>query len=100
MYKILSERMIVSKLRLPSVCSLARQTLKFEVCKTSELSKLQFRLSSHVVTINSDHSEVSRIPVQYGVHRQALVEKLDTTDTDDDAQVRLETGFVDFLASI
>ena len=84
----------MSKLRLPSVCSLTRQTLKFE------LSKLQFRLSSHVVTIKSDHSEVSSIPVQYGVHRQALVEKLDTTDTEDDAQVRMETGFVDFLASI
>jgi len=81
--------MLVSKLRLPSLSSLARQTLKFEVCKTSELSGLQAssRLSSHVVTINSDHSEVSRIPVQYGVHRQALVEKL---DTDDEAQEIIE----------
>ena len=84
--------MLVSKLLRPVARSVSRaggNSVKFEMCRMSPVSAVlsvlpgvQWRLSSHMVTVDTDHSQVATVPLQYGEYRQVLVETLDNSDSD------------------
>ena len=72
--------MLVSRLlRRPALCGLARlggDLVRFEACPDL-VTKMQARAassSSHMITADTDHSEVNKIPVQYDVPRQVTVD--------------------------
>ena len=74
--------MLVSRLlRRPALRGLARlggELVRFEACPDL-VTKMQARAassssSSHMITADTDHSEVNKIPVQYDVPRQVTVD--------------------------
>ena len=71
--------MLVSRLlRRPALRGLARlggDLVRFEACPDL-VTKMQARAasSSHMITADTDHSEVNKIPVQYDVPRQVTVD--------------------------
>ena len=72
--------MLVSRLlRRPALRGLARlggDLVRFEACPdlVTRAAARAASSSSHMITADSDHSEVNQIPVQYDVPRQVTVD--------------------------
>ena len=85
----ISENMIASRLLRSATqrCIIPQQNLnvvKFNLCKVAAQQHQQSRLSSnYMITMDSNHEDVTKIPIQYGYHREVLVEQLDYSNKDD-----------------
>ena len=73
--KILRIGGLRSLVQLSRAGCVQNSSVKFEPCQLRPVSH-------HTVTIDSDHSDVRSIPVQWGESREVMVETLDTGSTD------------------